>query len=126
VNISQKWPVRDGIHVMVLGCKTPCEVFQEHAREAFNRTLDLIDQQDVSVFESVTVTEGGADWKDEGLLGPSSTWTYLVTDMPFSTGPLAAMAGRPSLGLLVAWMYWPLWIGWGFCRKWKMRKRTRR
>ena len=27
-----------------------------------------------------------------------------------------------TLGILVAWMYWPLWIGWGFYRKWKMRK----
>jgi preprotein translocase subunit SecA len=114
--------VRDGIHLVALGGKTPYEVFHEHAREAFNRTLDRIDEQVVSVFESVTVTEEGVDWEGEGLLGPSSTWTYLVTDMPFTTGPLAAMAGRPSLGLLVAWMYWPLWIMWGFYRKWKTRK----
>ena len=33
----------------------------------------------------------------------NTCWTYLVTDMPFTTGPLAAMAGRPSLGLVVAW-----------------------
>jgi len=112
--------VRDGIHLVAIGGKTPYEVFHEHAREAFNRTLDLIDQQVVSVFESVTVTEEGVDWEGEGLLGPSSTWTYLVTDMPFTTGPLAAMAGRPSLGLVVAWMYWPLWIVWGFYRKWRM------
>jgi preprotein translocase subunit SecA len=118
--LSEMARVRDGIHLVAIGGKTPYEVFHEHAREAFNRTLDLIDQQVVSVFESVTVTEEGVDWEGEGLLGPSSTWTYLVTDMPFTTGPLAAMAGRPSLGLVVAWMYWPLWIVWGFYRKWKM------
>jgi preprotein translocase subunit SecA len=114
--------VRDGIHLVTLGGKRPYEVFHEHAREAFAKTLELIDERVVSVFESVTITEAGVDWEAEGLLGPSSTWTYLVTDMPFTTGPLAAMAGRPSLGILVAWMYWPLWIGWGFYRKWKMRK----
>jgi preprotein translocase subunit SecA len=114
--------VRDGIHLVSLGGKTPYEVFHEHAREAFRRTLDHIDAQVVSIFESVTVTEDGVDWEAEDLLGPSSTWTYLVTDMPFTTGPLAAMAGRPSLGILVAWMYWPLWLAWGFYRKWKIRK----
>jgi preprotein translocase subunit SecA len=114
--------VRDGIHLVTLGGKTPYEVFHEHAREAFARTLELIDERVVSVFESVTITAEGVDWEAEGLLGPSSTWTYLVTDMPFTTGPLAAMAGRPSLGILAAWMYWPLWIGWGFYRKWKTRK----
>jgi preprotein translocase subunit SecA len=114
--------VRDGIHLVTLGGKTPYEVFHEHAREAFATTLQQIDERVVSVFESVTIAEEGVDWKAEGLLGPSSTWTYLVTDMPFTTGPLAAMAGRPSLGILVAWMYWPLWIGWGFYRKWKVRK----
>jgi preprotein translocase subunit SecA len=114
--------VRDGIHLVTLGGKTPYEVFHEHAREAFASTLELIDERVVSIFESVTITEEGVDWEAESLLGPSSTWTYLVTDLPFTTGPLAAMAGRPSLGILVAWMYWPLWIGWGFYRKWKMRK----
>jgi preprotein translocase subunit SecA len=120
--LSEMSRVRDGIHLVAIGGKTPYEVFHKHAREAFNSTLDFIDEQVVSVFESVTVTEKGVDWEGEGLLGPSSTWTYLVTDMPFTTGPLAAMAGRPSLGLVVAWMYWPLWIAWGFYRKWKMRK----
>jgi preprotein translocase subunit SecA len=120
--LSEMARVRDGIHLVALGGKTPYEIFHEHAREAFKSTLDIIDQQVVSVFESVTVTGDGVDWEGEGLLGPSSTWTYLVTDMPFTTGPLAAMAGRPSLGLVVAWMYWPLWIGWGFYRKWKMRR----
>jgi preprotein translocase subunit SecA len=120
--LTEMGRVRDGIHLVSLGGKTPYEVFHEHAREALDLTLRRIDEQVVSVFESVTVTEDGVDWEGEGLLGPSSTWTYLVTDMPFTTGPLAAMAGRPSLGILAAWMYWPLWIAWGFYRKWKMRK----
>ena len=118
--LSEMSRVRDGIHLVAIGGKTPYEVFHKHAREAFNGTLDFIDEQVVAIFESVTVTEEGVDWEGEGLLGPSSTWTYLVTDMPFTSGPLAAMAGRPSLGLVVAWMYWPLWIVWGFYRKWKM------
>jgi preprotein translocase subunit SecA len=114
--------VRDGIHLVTLGGKQPYEVFHEHARKAFVETLARIDDEIVTTFERIEITADGVDWEGEGLLGPSSTWTYLVTDTPFTTGPLAAMAGRQSAGLLVAWMYWPLWIAWGFFRKWRMRR----
>ncbi len=114
--------VRDGIHLVTLGGKQPYDVFHARAREAFVETLEQIDRQIVEVFERIEITNEGVDWEGEGLQGPSSTWTYMVTDTPFTTGPLAAMANRQSLGVVVAWMYWPLWIAWGFYRKWKTRK----
>jgi len=114
--------VRDGIHLVTLGGKTPYEVFHTHARNALELTLEQIDGQIVEVFESIEVTDDGVDWEGEGLLGPSSTWTYMVTDAPFVTGPLTAMANRQSIGLVVAWMYWPLWIAWGFYRRYKMKR----
>ncbi|MGD9254092.1 MAG: accessory Sec system translocase SecA2 [Holophagae bacterium] len=110
---------RDGIHFVSLGGRAPYEVFHEHARAAFEATLERVVDEAVSIFERIRITDAGVDWAREGLLGPSSTWTYMVTDMPFATGPLAAMANRQSWGLLVAWMYWPLWIAWGFYRRWK-------
>ena len=114
--------VRDGIHLVTLGGKTPYEVFHAHARNALELTLERIDGQIVEVFESVEVTGDGVDWEGEGLLGPSSTWTYMVTDTPFVTGPLTAMANRQSIGLVVAWMYWPLWMAWGAYRRFKMKR----
>ncbi len=114
--------VRDGIHLVSLGGKQPYEVFHEHARTAFKETLARIDDEIVETFDRIQITENGVDWEGEGLLGPSSTWTYLVTDTPFTTGPLAAMANRQSLGAIVAFMYWPLWIAWGFFRKWRMKR----
>ena len=78
------------------------------------------DEEIVTTFQRIEITANGVDWEREGLLGQSSTWTHLVADTPFTTGLLAAMAGRPSLWILVAWMYWPLWIVWGFLRKWRM------
>ncbi len=114
--------VRDGIHLVTLGGKTPYEVFHTHARKALELTLENIDGQIVEVFESIEITDEGVDWEGEGLLGPSSTWTYMVTDTPFVTGPLTAMANRQSIGLVVAWMYWPLWIAWGCYRRYKMKR----
>jgi len=114
--------VRDGIQLVTLGGKTPYEVFHTHARKALELTLENIDRQIVEVFESIEISDDGVDWEGEGLLGPSSTWTYMVTDAPFVTGPLTAMANRQSIGLVVAWMYWPLWIAWGFYRRYKMKR----
>ena len=86
--------VRDGIHLVTLGGKQPYEVFHEHARTAFKATLERIDDEIIETFERIQITAHGVDWEGEGLFGPSSTWTYLVTDTPFTAGPLAAMAGR--------------------------------
>jgi len=120
--LAEMQRVRDGIHLVTLGGKTPYEVFHTHARNALGLTLENVDRQIVEVFESIEITDEGVDWEGEGLLGPSSTWTYIVTDTPFATGPLAAMANRQSIGLVVAWMYWPLWIAWGFYRRFKMKR----
>jgi preprotein translocase subunit SecA len=77
----------------------------------------------------VTAREAGFDFLRDRLcldpadLGPSSTWTYLVTDKPFVTDPLASLVARPSLGLPLALAYGPLFILWGIFSRWRARKR---
>jgi preprotein translocase subunit SecA len=117
--------IRDGIHLVSLGGKEPLDEFHNQAREAFAELLERIDREIVATFESVEITKDGVDWEAEGLLGPSSTWTYLVTDKPFVTGPLAVLANRASIGAPLAWLYAPLWIAWMAFRRWQMgRERT--
>ncbi|MCP4902416.1 MAG: accessory Sec system translocase SecA2 [bacterium] len=114
--------IRDGIHLVTLGGLTPINEFHTRAREAFNALLGRVNDQVVEVFEAVEITENGVDWEKEGLTGPSSTWTYLVTDQPFKTGPLAAMAGRQSVGAYLAVAYAPFLMAWmAFCR-WRRSK----
>ncbi len=115
--------IRDGIHLVTLGGLDPYEQYHARAREAFEWTLGRIDDEVVRMFDGVEVTKDGVDWRKAGLLGPSSTWTYLVTDKPFVTDPLANLSQRPSLGLPLAVAYGPLFILWGFYSRWRARQR---
>jgi preprotein translocase subunit SecA len=115
--------IRDGIHLVTLGGLDPYEQYHAQAREAFEWTLGRIDEEIVRLFDGIEITSDGVDWRKEGLLGPSSTWTYLVTDKPFVTDPLASLSARPSLGLPLALAYGPLFILWGVFSRWRARKR---
>jgi preprotein translocase subunit SecA len=124
-HLAELGHVRGGIHLVTLAGQDPYEQFHARAREAFERLLARIDGDIATTFDGLEVTGEGVDWQAAGLLGPSSTWTYLVTDTPFLVGPLAAMAGRPSLGLPVAWLYAPFWIVWAAYRRWQIWRRAR-
>ena len=126
-HLAEIGQARDGIHLVSLAGKDPYEQFHARAREAFEATLARIDTEIVEMFDRLEVTAGGVDWARAGLLGPSSTWTYLVTDRPFLSGPLAAMAARPSTGLPLAAVYAPFWILWGLYRRlalWRRRNKA--
>jgi hypothetical protein len=47
------------------------------------RRYETINERIVQTFYCVEITEKGIDLEKEGLAGPSSTWTYLVSDNPF-------------------------------------------
>ena len=42
--------------------------------------LGSIDDRIVATFEAVEFTQNGIDLDKAGIRGPSSTWTYLVSD----------------------------------------------
>jgi uncharacterized membrane protein YhaH (DUF805 family) len=67
----------------------------------------------------------------EGLRGPTSTWTYLITDNPFSSFGLSLIAsgnyGVSFATSLLAMMYWPFTVvavATVFVRRW-LKRRTR-
>jgi len=123
--LAEMTRVRDGIHLASLGAKDPYTEFHREAREAFPLLLERIDREIVETFQHLEVTADGVDWAAEGLLGPSSTWTYLVTDQPFKTGLFGAMAGRPSAGIFAAVLFGPLMAVAMIIRAWKLRRRRR-
>jgi preprotein translocase subunit SecA len=125
-HLAEIGQTRDGIHLVSLAGKDPYDQFHARAREAFDGMLARVDTEIVEIFDRLDVTADGVDWEKAGLAGPSSTWTYLVTDRPFLTGPLAAMAARPSTGLPLAALYAPFWIVWGFYRRWSLWRRKKK
>ncbi len=116
--------VRDGIHLVTLGGKQPYEVFHEHARTAFKATLERIDDEIIETFERIQITAHGVDWEGEGLFGPSSTWTYLISDQQF--GSWVGLLSGSNIGFTAgaAGFIGPLYILLGLLRKRRWRKNS--
>ncbi len=74
--------VREGVHLISMGGRTPHDEFHAQIGKAFRRMHQSTDDAIVATFEKAEVTEDGIDLEAHGLRGPSSTWTYLVTDSP--------------------------------------------
>lgn len=50
---------------------------------AYRDLLHNIDAEIIESFKSAKITKDGIDLDAEGLRGPASTWTYLISDNPF-------------------------------------------
>ncbi|MBN1911478.1 MAG: accessory Sec system translocase SecA2 [Pirellulales bacterium] len=76
--------IRDNIHLVVLGgMYDPLDEFHKMVGREFSSLLEKIDERIIQTFCSAETTEKGIDLAKEGLVGPSSTWTYLISDNPF-------------------------------------------
>ena len=75
--------VREGIHLITPGGRRPLDEYHVTVGRTFRHLLDRIDDGVVETFLSAEITTDGIDMEKEGLKGPSSTWTYLVSDHPF-------------------------------------------
>lgn len=71
---------REGVHLVAIGKKDPLTEFHRIAIDAFNEIMDTIDCEVIKTFKSVEINENGIDVEKEGILGPSSTWTYLINE----------------------------------------------
>jgi preprotein translocase subunit SecA len=74
--------IRDGIHLISLGGLDAFDEFNRQINAAFREFWKQIDDQVLATLRAVKVTSAGIDLKNEGLLGPSSTWTYMINDNP--------------------------------------------
>jgi len=86
--------VREQIHLFSLGGYNPLDEFHKRINAAFGKLLKRIDDEIVETFQRVRVTESGIDLEKEGMTGPSSTWTYMINDMP-----MGDMLERVSRGI---------------------------
>lgn len=125
-HLAEMRRIRDGIHVVSLVGKDPLAEFYRETAEAFEELKLRIDDDIVSTFETVEVGFEGVDWEKEGLLGPSSTWTYLVNDHPFGSNPMRSLAHRPGVALWGILALGPLLFLWGLWEHWKKRRQKRR
>lgn len=123
--------VRDSIHVVNLVGKDPLTEFSREVGAAFARLEDRVAEEVVARFEVLSLSGEDIDWEQAALLGPSSTWTYLVNDDPFGASPLRDLLNRPALSFAVAanvflallLAIWALLLRWS---RWRTRRRARR
>jgi preprotein translocase subunit SecA len=75
--------IREGIHLFSAGGQNPLDEFHKIVAEAFQALMRRIDEEIVKTFNAAEITEDGIDMTREGLVRPTSTWTYLINDNPF-------------------------------------------
>ncbi|MCK4766230.1 MAG: accessory Sec system translocase SecA2, partial [Candidatus Aminicenantes bacterium] len=92
--LAQAADIREGIHLQRFGGKSPWVEYQKDMDQAFFAMQEQVEEKIVQTFKRVKVTKAGIDADKEGLRGPSSTWTYLINDNPFSNLGLDLIAGR--------------------------------
>ncbi|WP_027341100.1 accessory Sec system translocase SecA2 [Hamadaea tsunoensis] len=76
--------VREGVHLRALGRQDPLDEFHRVAIPAFKEFLDDTQTKTVETFAEADLSEGWTP-DDEGLVRPSTTWTYMVHENPFGS-----------------------------------------
>lgn len=123
-HLTDMQALRDEIYLVQLDGRDPFTEFCRTAGAAFAALQERIEEGIVETFERIGITAAGVDWEREGLLGPSSTWTYLVNDNVFSGNTFLTLGVRASFGLWAALVAWPLLLVWGAAQHWRRwRKR---
>jgi preprotein translocase subunit SecA len=118
--------LRDEVHLVTLDGRDPLAEFTRTAIASFERLIEDVESEIVAAFASLPVSRDGADWDAAGLRGPSSTWTYLVSDQVFGPNVLRGLANRASIGLWGTLLLGPVLFAWGVYLHWKKRRELRR
>jgi preprotein translocase subunit SecA len=114
--------LRDEIHLVALGGKTPVVEFARSGIAAFELLPDRVDDEVVRGFDTLEITADGVDWEAHGLRGPSATWTYLISDNDFAPNLLRTLASHPGLALWAVLLWGPLLFVWGLYLRWRRRR----
>jgi preprotein translocase subunit SecA len=120
--------LREGIHLVSLGGHDPLSRFTAELRTRFRQIDDQIDQAILAALDSLSFEGDRLVLPEVVLKGPSSTWTYLVSDDPFrhQIGMMLTGPGKATFGIGAALMAMPLLIAWGVIdRLFKKRPKRR-
>lgn len=124
-HLSELERVRGEIHLVALDGRQPLVELYRTAASAYEELWERVDEEIVSLFRTIEIGLDGVDWEAEGLLGPSATWTYLVSDDVFGDNVLLSLANRPSIGVMAFMLPWlgPVLFVWGIFQHWQKRRK---
>jgi preprotein translocase subunit SecA len=89
-HIERITDIQESIHLTQIGGMDPLIEFQKRASASFEQAQSEINDRMAERFMSLSFTSEDVDLEEMGLRGPSSTWTYLISDLTY-TDQLAAM-----------------------------------
>ncbi|MBN2588536.1 MAG: hypothetical protein JXA96_01635, partial [Sedimentisphaerales bacterium] len=75
--------IKEGIFLYSTGGLNPLDEFHKKVSKAFYELMRRIDNEIINTFNNAEIDKDGIDFIKEGLVGPTSTWTYLISDNPF-------------------------------------------
>ncbi|WP_312650071.1 preprotein translocase subunit SecA [Aminipila sp.] len=86
--INQHWAdylctmenIRSGIHLSIIGGLNPIDEYHKSAVSAFSDMEDDIKNDVLSYMKSCTITAFGIDMEEAGLVGATSTCTYIIDE----------------------------------------------
>jgi preprotein translocase subunit SecA len=116
--------IREGIHLTSVGGQSPIREFHKIIDQEFQLLENKIDETILQTFKSLPVTDKGVDLDEEGIRGPSSTWTYVITDNQF--GLWVGMLQGSNIGAtaVAAAAYGPLFILMGLVQRFRKKPKT--
>jgi preprotein translocase subunit SecA len=75
-----------------MGGLSAIDNFNRQISEAFRRLPEQIDEGVLTTMRSLPLEGDALHWNKETLLGPSSTWTFMINDNPM--GDIFERLGR--------------------------------
>jgi preprotein translocase subunit SecA len=115
--------IRESIHLVSLGGREPVHEFQKAATEAFAGLEGKITDAVAGTMTALIAREGPVDPDAEGLKGPSSTWTYLVSDDQLGWGIGLLKGSNIGLAAVSAGAFGPLFLLTLILRRLRARKK---
>ncbi len=102
--------LREGIHLVSLGGRSPLEEFRKSVTAAFLAMRERVDRAILHSLRSFARNPVDADLEAETLKGPSSTWTYLVSDEQMGWGMGLLQGKNIGAAAIAASAYGPLFL----------------
>jgi len=115
--------VRESIHLVNVGGESPINEFHRILTDAFREREEKINLGIVKSFESIKITQDGIDLDSDELKGPSSTWTYLISDSQFGAWMEMLKGGNIGFAAGAAAWYGPIFILWGIIHRIMKKKK---
>ncbi len=74
--------IRNSIHLTSIGGFNAFDEFNKRVNESFRNFNQRLVSKIVESFRNAETADEGIDFADQGFVGPSSTWTYMINDNP--------------------------------------------